>query len=347
MPCGEISTEFNQYKFYDPFPDVDPALLNGYDIERYISTCKIVEPSDPRNVKSATYKVPLYGEAYFWDEDTKERKVVSLRRQDTREPKDKLKLKPNSITYIHIDTVFRVPYYMAFRFNLTVSLAHKGLLLGTGPIVDPGFEGRIMIPVHNLTANEYDLDAGIGLIRVEFTKLSNNNVFASGADTSAYDHYLFPDDAKYWCAERYFDDINCRKPIISSIPTAMNDARKSAKNAEISANKAKSTIKKITIAGTLAVILATAGIILPTISLVRDSIDTIGKAKDIDDLKKQIDDLKDQADGQNYVIADIASKLKSKQIQKKYTKEDSNEKSRDLRRDCVRQNDPCEANRTK
>lgn len=117
----------NNTSFTDPFTDIDCTLLNGYDIEQYISQCKIIEPFENRNLGSATYKVPLYGEAYFWDETTKELQTILLRRQDTREPVDKLTLKQNSITYIHIDTVFRVPYYMAFRFNLTVSSTHKGL----------------------------------------------------------------------------------------------------------------------------------------------------------------------------------------------------------------------------
>lgn len=33
---------------------------------------------------------------------------------------------------------------MVLRFNLSVSNAYKGVLLGTGPIVDPGFEGSCL-----------------------------------------------------------------------------------------------------------------------------------------------------------------------------------------------------------
>lgn len=67
----------------------------------------------------------------------------------------------------------------------------RGCLLGTGPIVDPGFEGRIMIPVHNLTANIDELKAGDGLIRVEFTKLSRHAIFMQDANTDNY-NFEFP-----------------------------------------------------------------------------------------------------------------------------------------------------------
>ncbi len=30
------------------------------------------------------------------------------------------------------------------------SIVYKGLLLGTGPIVDPGFVGKLYIPLHKL-----------------------------------------------------------------------------------------------------------------------------------------------------------------------------------------------------
>jgi hypothetical protein len=61
---------------------------------------------------------------------------------------------------------------MVLRFNLQVQNVYKGLLLGTGPIVDPGFVGKLFIPLHNLTSNEYKIKSNAALIDIEFTKLS-------------------------------------------------------------------------------------------------------------------------------------------------------------------------------
>ena len=241
-----------------------------------------MEPFEENNLKSATYKVPLYGQIYTWNENTNIIEKIDLQRG--RE-KQEIILKPNSITYVYIDTIFRVPYYMAFRFNLTVSLAHKGLLLGTGPIIDPGFEGRIMIPIHNLTANNYRLEAGSGLIRVEFTKLSKLEI----PDINNF-QYQFPENNTYMSALKYFEDINDSKPIFSSIPLSLNKATESAKEAANSAQYAKDKIKQIAIISILGIFI---GVILPVFSLINDLNSLmIEKTEKIEELKYQISEQK-------------------------------------------------------
>jgi hypothetical protein len=68
--------------------------------------------------------------------------------------------------------MFRVPSYIAIRFNLKITNVYRGILLGTGPIIDPGFVGRLSLPLHNLTLNQYEFTGGEGLIWMEFTKIS-------------------------------------------------------------------------------------------------------------------------------------------------------------------------------
>ena len=80
----------------------------------------------------------------------------------------------NSITYLWMKEKLLLPEYIAARFNLHIRHVHKGILLGTGPLIDPGFGGSLLIPLHNLTDNDYELRGGEGVIWVEFTKLSKN-----------------------------------------------------------------------------------------------------------------------------------------------------------------------------
>ena len=41
--------------------------------------------------------------------------------------------------------------------------------------MDPGFVGKLSIPIHNFTNNDYYIGAGEGLVYFEFTKLSWTN----------------------------------------------------------------------------------------------------------------------------------------------------------------------------
>jgi deoxycytidine triphosphate deaminase len=81
-------------------------------------------------------------------------------------------LRRNSIAFVQVEPVFRIPDYIALRFNLKILHVHRGILLGTGPLVDPGFVGNLYIPLHNLTDSDYTFKGGEGLIWMEFTKVS-------------------------------------------------------------------------------------------------------------------------------------------------------------------------------
>ena len=69
-------------------------------------------------------------------------------------------------------------------------------MLGTGPLIDPGFGGQILIPLHNLTDNDYELCGGDGIIWVEFTKVSKNDYWVSNGEDKERpsDLVVFPID---------------------------------------------------------------------------------------------------------------------------------------------------------
>lgn len=158
----------------DPFPSIPPALLNSADIQAYQAACdllkgEIINPASDR-LKGATYKILFRGDVFWRDDEDGERK------QQRIESSDKFIIPRNSIVFISPDTEFNLPDFIAARFNLTIPLVHQGLLLGTGPLVDPGFKGRLLIPLHNLTTRDVVVSGESGLIWVEFTKISTNFV---------------------------------------------------------------------------------------------------------------------------------------------------------------------------
>jgi deoxycytidine triphosphate deaminase len=151
----------------DPFPHIANALLNSKDIAKYILITGLIDPFVPENLTGASYTCNFSGTYTYWDGKDEQHKKTLQCNED-------LVLHPNSITYLEIAQKFRVPEYMVLRFNLQVQNVYKGLLLGTGPIVDPGFVGNLFIPLHNLTSNEYKIKSNASLISIEFTKLSVN-----------------------------------------------------------------------------------------------------------------------------------------------------------------------------
>ena len=164
----------------DPLPDIEPALLNSLDIRRYVDLGCLLEGEsfDRQRLKPASYEMRFLEDLYDWQE--KDGRLGKRCREVSKG--DRVTLVKNSISYLWTEERLRLPEYIAARFNLRIREVHKGILLGTGPLIDPGFGGRIFVPLHNLTDTDYVLTGGDGIIWVEFTKVSRNEYWLPNSD---------------------------------------------------------------------------------------------------------------------------------------------------------------------
>jgi deoxycytidine triphosphate deaminase len=217
----EAERRADEWEFDDPFDDLEPAMLAAPHILNYSRVASIIWPFDETRLKGATYEVGISGNAYYWDEAQK-RRVVSVIDQGFRG----VELPPNSITFVETDVEFRLPHYIAVRFNLHIKLVHRGLLLGTGPIVDPGFRGKLLIPLHNLTSTSYIIREGEKIVWVEFTKaLFDKPSSRPGYIPQKRDYRVFPKEKRHLPAETYLWKANANNPIVSSIWGFITDVK--------------------------------------------------------------------------------------------------------------------------
>ena len=162
---------YDRWKADDPYLQrISPSLLNCADFCDYARTTGMITPFhlDPEDIKFASYALRLGGPIVYWDEND------DLQQAELSAESPTFMLCGNSIAFVTLQPTLRIPDYIALRFNLKISHVYRGLLLGTGPLVDPGFRGRLSVPLHNLTTNNYTLTFGEKLIWVEFTKVSRN-----------------------------------------------------------------------------------------------------------------------------------------------------------------------------
>lgn len=289
---AEAKLKFERYHSLDPFPDIPPALLNSADVADYARVTGMLWPFHLDERKSASYEIPLLGKSVFWDDAGKEQveQIVG--------PEDKFVLKANSIAFVTLEPTFRLPDYMALRFNLKISHIYKGILLGTGPLVDPGFEGKLSIPLHNLTTNDYTFKAGDGLIWMEFTKVSPNEKWHNeNVKTERHGDYkgFPPEKNKLRDVEDYIDKAVGREGrVLSSIPGAQRSADNAAASARDAAGQVESIRGQIRKAGYISAAVAFVAIFLPLYygfyqihSLVSDSHNyVIDARKELDSLNR-------------------------------------------------------------
>ncbi len=225
----------------DPFPKILPALLNSADIADYVRVTGMVWPFNPTQLKSAAYEMLLGNEILYWNDKGKET-------HKTINDSDTLTFHRNSITYVTLKENFLLPDYIAVRFNLTINHVHKGLLLGTGPLVNPGFRGKLMIPIHNLTPNDYPIRPGDPLISVEFTKLSSYKDWERETER--------PDPVGEY-VEKHIEGASFNKYLQKALPHDVHKVESSLSTALNKAEREIKTVKRTAQALSLTVSLAT------------------------------------------------------------------------------------------
>jgi deoxycytidine triphosphate deaminase len=82
-------------------------------------------------------------------------------------------MRPNSIVFVSIAESLDLPYYVAARFNLRVDWVYKGVLLGTGPQVEPGFRGKLSCPLYNLTSQPQTISLGQDFATIDFERTTD------------------------------------------------------------------------------------------------------------------------------------------------------------------------------
>ncbi|MCJ2032999.1 hypothetical protein [Methylobacterium sp. J-068] len=269
----EIEARAKKFKNDDPFPKVPPALLSSAEILDYDRATGMTgfhfaateKPHDGR-LKAASLEIHIGGDYIYWKGKKKIEKT--LKEEDTF-----LKLPANSIVFVQTRNKFFLPNYIAMRFNLRITHVHRGLLLGTGPLVDPGFQGRLLIPLHNLTSSDYYLDTSKALIWVEFTKTSANFEKSAGPTLAWSDP-----DRRVLAIEGYKNNNSPSEylykaggglPIASSIPTAVRGARRDAKQARQDSEKVQAWVRGFGLLAVLGAVVGITGIVNTTWNLVQ------------------------------------------------------------------------------
>jgi deoxycytidine triphosphate deaminase len=284
----EARKGFERWKAEDPFPDIEPALLNSGDVADYVAATGMIYPFhvDNDKRKPASYEVDLLGRCVSFSGDRREDVLVT----DVARG-DEFILRRNEIAFVQLEPNFRLPEYIALRFNLRITNVYRGLLLGTGPLVDPGFEGHLWIPLHNLTANDYVLRGGEGLVWMEFTKLSP---VLTQRDRGKRQQYFMPfpeEKNRRSDIMDYLQAADPHRPIRSSIPPLVGRARQDAADAAESAEGARRLIRTITLVGVAAI----AAIVIATFQLVDGVRDHAEEAfRKADRLESQVRVLEDE-----------------------------------------------------
>ncbi|MFZ0770272.1 MAG: hypothetical protein WCA27_28565 [Candidatus Sulfotelmatobacter sp.] len=151
----------DQWKYEDPSPG-DRGILLSNQIHRLCSEAGLLisDGYESKNLRPASYTLRI-GDDYV-DSDGN---VHRLTKED-----DSFVFQKNSIIFVSTKEKLELPYYIIGRFNIRVNWVYDGVLLGTGPQVDPGFSGALSCPLYNLTNMDLTIMRGQDFATIDFEK---------------------------------------------------------------------------------------------------------------------------------------------------------------------------------
>ncbi len=141
--------------------------LPGILVDRQIRSARDqnlieIDPFEERFLEPATYDIRVG-----------DRAAVSTASQSIDLRKDKmLTIEPGAMAIVQSLEVLTLSERLAGRLGPKTSLLRRGIFVATGPQIDPGFHGRLIVNLINLTSRSFVLRHSMPFLSIEFHYLS-------------------------------------------------------------------------------------------------------------------------------------------------------------------------------
>lgn len=152
----------------------------------------LIEPYTMESIQACSYDLTFSGEYYYHHpEDGNEVKIRTL-------PKGgKLKIPKDAICYVLTTETISMPNDLTASLSLAFSLIKEGIMLAAQPPYDPGYEGKTVALLHNLSDDVVFLQKGQHILSIVFNLLSSPI-----QDADRYQgNYQGLDSLKQYCTE--------------------------------------------------------------------------------------------------------------------------------------------------
>jgi deoxycytidine triphosphate deaminase len=216
---SELTKKMVREKDYwiDPDPNSIGLLLSDR-IKFYVNKVNLVFPFDEESLRPASYTLHA-GKDYLLN-------LKDGMKEGNLEEDKVVEIPPNGLIYIRFLEEINLPFYMIARFNLRVKQVYRGLLLGTGPQVDPGFRGHLNCPIHNFTDEPKRIRFRDPLATIDFEKTTTfGQTYFSGKTDDQIRALSFEDMRKSSGSIAGLDNLPCKifeilndRPLLGYLP---------------------------------------------------------------------------------------------------------------------------------
>ena len=185
-------------------------ILSDQDI---LATCKngtsiAIEPFSEESIQAASYDLRVGDQAA----SSAEKKVFDLTKTGF------IEVKPGDFVIVLTHERLMLNEQHAGRFGLTSSYARKGLLATVAPQVDPGFRGRLIIGLTNLSSKPIVVPHNDRFLTIEFHRLEQPSSSPYDGPYQGRDK-LSPEDIKTVMEREYMSQPEMMRTLETLVST--------------------------------------------------------------------------------------------------------------------------------
>lgn len=152
--------------------DIRSGVLVDYQIEAYVGIGSaetesdrpdglVIDPFFTDRLRPSSYDTCVGGEWLGGVVERKPRDIV-----------EKISIDAGQFKHIYTEEHFIMPSQLQGRIAPAGSFLMSGVIVSHGPIIDPLFEGKLTVTIHNFTSQRIDIYAGVPFITVVFERLA-------------------------------------------------------------------------------------------------------------------------------------------------------------------------------
>jgi deoxycytidine triphosphate deaminase len=130
-------------------------------------TLILISPFDESNLRGSSYDLTV-GEEYYIGQDG----ASSALSTERLKPKQSFTIPPHAVCFILTTETIELPKDVTARVSLRMTHIYAGMVLTSQPPFDPGYKGRVIVMLHNLSSEPFHLKCGERLATIEFACLS-------------------------------------------------------------------------------------------------------------------------------------------------------------------------------
>jgi len=128
----------------------------------------LITPFKNENLRGSSYDLTVGDEYYIGQSED----VLSLETQPLKKDQT-FTIPPHAVCFILTAEKINLPQDITAKVSLRMTHIYDGMVLTSQPPFDPGYSGKVIVMLHNLSSTPVHLKSGERVATIEFSKLLN------------------------------------------------------------------------------------------------------------------------------------------------------------------------------